>query len=460
MGRRTGGRIGGPCGRMETFDVVVIGAGAAGLLAARRLAEAGRRVVVLEARDRVGGRISSEEPRGWRGAVELGAEFVHSGNEVLEAVLKEAKVRKRPIEERHWLAGDGRQARMDDAWDRIYAVMGKIGPRFRGDFARWLERHGDDVPAPDRALAEAFVKGFNGAPLERMSARALFEASKEDEEQFRPSKRYASVAEILARQLVGAGGRVELRREVRRVVWSRGGVQVVDRRGDGWSGRCALVTLPLGVLKAKDGERGAVRFEPRLAGKEKVLANIESGHARRVVLRMREDIWRRGPIPAAMRAREGRAFGFMHSEEDAFPVWWSEAPRPVLVGWTGGPAAAAMSGWSEAKVVRAACAALAKLLGCAEKQVRAAVLEARTHDWAADPFTRGAYSFAVAGAEQAPERLARAVGGVLFFAGEATADVLELGTVHGALASGERAAREMERRLAKWRPMRDGGMTR
>ena len=61
---------------------------------------------------------------------------------------------------------------------------------------------------------------------------------------------------------------------------------------------------------------------------------------------------------------------------------------------------------------------------------------------------------------QAPERLARAVGGVLFFAGEATADVLELGTVHGALASGERAAREMERRLAKWRPMRDGGMTR
>lgn len=445
---------------METIDVVVIGAGAAGLLAARRLAEAGRKVVVLEARDRVGGRISSGEPTGWRGPVELGAEFVHSGNEALEAVLREAKVRKRSVAERHWLAGDGRQARMDDAWDRIYAVMGKIGPRFRGDFARWLERHGDDVPAPDRALAEAFVKGFNGAPLERMSARALFEASKEDEEQFRPSKRYASVVEMLARKLERAGGRVELRREVRRVVWSRGGVEVEDRRGWSWSGRCALVTLPLGVLKAKKGERGAVRFEPRLTEKEEVLGKIESGHARRVVLRMREDIWRRGPIPAAMRARDGRAFGFIHSEEELFPVWWSEAPRPVLVGWTGGPAAAAMAGWSQAKVVRAACATLARLLGCEERQVRAAVREARTHDWAADPFTRGAYSFAVAGAETAPQRLARTVGGVLFFAGEATADGLELGTVHGALASGERAARAMERRLARRRPMGGDGMTR
>ncbi len=432
---------------MESYDVIVIGAGVAGLLAAVRLAEGGKRVVVLEARGRVGGRILSEERKGWPAPVELGAEFVHSGNAVMEAVLKEAKVRKRRIEERHWLAGDGRQARMDDAWDRIYAVMEKIGPRFRGDFARWLKRHGDDVAAPDRALAEAFVKGFNGASLERMSGPALFEASQEDEEQFRPSKRYASVPEMLARKLVRAAGEIEFDCVVRSVVWSRAGVVVEDQRGKKWAARCALVTLPLGVLKAKDGERGAVRFEPRLAAKEKVLAKIESGHARRVVLRMREDIWRRGPIPAALRARDGRAFGFIHSEEETFPVWWAEAPKPVLVGWTGGPAAAAMRGWSEAKAVRAACRTLAKLLGCAEKQVRAAVREARSYDWAADPFTRGAYSYAVAGAEKAPKELAKPVGRVLFFAGEATADVLELGTVHGALASGERAAREIRTML-------------
>jgi Monoamine oxidase len=430
---------------MECYDVVVIGAGAAGLMAAARLAAAGRRVVVWEARDRIGGRIWSEERKGWPLAVELGAEFVHSGNEVMEEVLKAAGVRKRRIEERHWLAGDGRQAAMNDAWERIYAVMEKIGPRFRGSFAEWLKRHSAEVTAPDRALAETFVKGFDGAPLERMSARALFEASQEDEEQFRPSKRYASVVEMLARKFLRAGGEIRLEAVVRRVRWSRAGVKVEDERGNEVEARCALVTVPLGVLKAKRGDRGAVRFEPRLKGKENVLARVESGHARRVVLRMREDIWRRGPIPAALREREGRAFGFLHSEEEAFPVWWAEAPKPVLVGWTGGPAAAAMGGWSDAHVLRAACATLARLLGCEEKALRAAVREARSHDWAADAFTRGAYSFAVAGAEKAPEELGRPVGGVLFFAGEATAERLELGTVHGALASGVRAAGEIER---------------
>lgn len=430
---------------MKRYDVIVIGAGASGLLAAARLAERGRSVVVLEARDRIGGRIWSEERKGWPMPIELGAEFVHSGNLVMDRVLKEARVMKRPIEERHWLAGDGRQAAMNDAWDRIYGVMEKIGPKFRGSFAEWLERRSDEVSAPDQALAETFVKGFDGAPIERMSARALFEASQEDDDQFRPNKRYATVVDVLAKTFVRAGGEVRLNSAVTRVRWSRAGATVEITGGERVDARCVLVTLPLGVLKAKAGERGAVRFEPRLARKETVLAKVESGHARRVVLRMRADIWERGPIPETLRARRGRAFGFVHSEEDAFPVWWAGAPKPVLVGWTGGPAAAAMRGWSEAKVVRAACATLAKLLGCAEKQVKAAVLEGRSHDWAADPFTRGAYSFSVAGAEKVPEELARPVGGVLFFAGEATADRLELGTVHGALASGERAAREIER---------------
>ena len=75
----------------------------------------------------------------------------------------------------------------------------------------------------------------------------------------------------------------------------------------------------------------------------------------------------------------------------------------------------------------------------------------RTHDWAADPLTRGAYSFSIAGLEDAPQRLAKPIAGTLFFAGEATADALDLGTVHGALTSGDRAAREISRVLKRQR---------
>jgi monoamine oxidase len=158
---------------------------------------------------------------------------------------------------------------------------------------------------------------------------------------------------------------------------------------------------------------------------------------------MRTEVWRRGPIPEALRAENGRAFGFVHSAEPFFPVWWSEAPSPILVGWTGGVAARKMAGWPGERIFQTARRTLAKLLRCTDEALARSVVDYRTHDWAADVFTRGAYSFATAGKENAPRELGRPVGGTLFFAGEATADLLELGTVHGALASGVRAADEV-----------------
>lgn len=431
---------------MNDVDVVIVGAGAAGLLGGKELVASGLRVVVLEARDRVGGRIWSEESSGWPAPVELGAEFIHTGNETLTQVLRAARVAKREIEEQHWLVGNGRSVSLPDAWDRIDAVMEKIGLRFRGSFSEWLEKRGADVPAVDRALARAFVKGFQGAPLERMSARTLFEASQEEEEQFRPSVRYDTIAMTLARQFAEKGGELRLGSVVSRIAWRRGAVSVETNEAV-WRARVVLVTVPLGVLKARPGERGAIVFSPALKRKRRVLAQVETGHARRIVLRMKADVWRRGPIPTELRKRHGRAFGFLHSEEDFFPVWWAEAPEPILVGWTGGPAAEEMAGWSEVKVTRAALQTLAKLLGCPRAALEKQVIDARSHDWAGDPFTRGAYSFAVAGMERAPEELARPVAQTVFFAGEATADKLELGTVHGALATGARAAAEIKRAL-------------
>lgn len=427
-------------------DVVVIGVGAAGLAAACRLASQTFRVVAIEARERVGGRIWTEERKGWARPIELGAEFIHSGNEELARALRAAGLKKRKVEEQHWLVDKGGRKEMPEAWDRIGKVMTAIGPRFRGSFEQWLHRSGRKVSPEDRALACAFVKGFQGAPAGRMSARTLYEAAQEEDEQFRPSGRYDALIASLETRFAKAGGVVELNCPVETVTWSRRGVTV--RAGNRtWKARCALVTVPLGVLKAKPEERGGIVFQPALKKKQSVLARIESGHARRIVVRLRNDIWKRGPIPAELRRRNGQAFGFLHSEEKYFPVWWADAPRPVLVGWTGGPAAEAMAGWTDARVGRVACASLAKLLERTQGQIARVVREWRTHDWTADPFTRGAYSFSVAGEEKAPAELARAVGGRLFFAGEATADKLELGTVHGALASGDRAAREIAKIL-------------
>lgn len=423
-------------------DVIVVGAGAAGLAAAARLARKLKRIVVLEARDRIGGRIWVERLRGWPGPVELGAEFVHTGNAAMAAWLRRGKLKQAPVVERHWLMEQGRRLAVPDAWKRIDAVMRQVGPRFRGSFGEWLGRHADELTAADRVLASTFVEGFHGAPLDRMSARTLYRATFGEEEQTRLRAGYGELVDTLQRALPADRVKLELGAVISRVQWRRGAVIVADGKRR-WRARAALVTVPAGVLHAREGDRGAIRFSPKLPAKDQAWRALGVGHALRVVLRLRSDVWTRGFLPVELRARRGREFGFVHSDESAFPVWWSKAPQPVLIGWTGGLAAERMAGWTPDQIHREARRALARVFACAESRIDRAVLDGRTHDWAGDPFTRGAYSFSVAGEEEAPKRAAAPVQNTLFFAGEATADPLELGTVHGALASGERAAEEI-----------------
>lgn len=432
------------------YDVIVIGGGIAGLAAANDLAARGKQVLVLEARARLGGRIHSIAPKGWPRAVELGAEFIHDGNDDLWRALKKAGVRAQTVADQHWVIRDDKREERPDVWDRIDGVMKKIGPRFRGSFGEWLARNGSALADEDRMLATTFVEGFQGAPIDRMSAHTLYEASKEEEKQLRPAHGYQPVIDSLNRELVTRGADLRLGTPARGVKWRRGGA-IVETAAAKFRARTVLVTVPLGVLRAKPREPGALRFSPALTTQEKLWKKLAPGHAVRLVLRLRADAWRRGPIPAPLRAKHGAAFGFLHSESRFFPVWWSLAPDPILTGWTGGPAAAAVAGWSSERIFRTGLKTISDLLAVSENAMEKLVVDWRTHDWAADPYTRGAYSFSTAGHESAPQQLAKPVAGTLFFAGEATADALEIGTVQGALTSGKRAAEEIQAALKRWR---------
>jgi monoamine oxidase len=136
---------------------------------------------------------------------------------------------------------------------------------------------------------------------------------------------------------------------------------------------------------------------------------------------------------------------FIHAPGAPIPVWWTQAPADaaVLVGWAGGPAAARLSGRRPAEVFETALATLAKLFAWDRDELRTQLIDARTHDWSADRWARAAYSYPVVGAADAPAQLAEPVAGTLFFAGEATHAGGEHASVHGAIATGIRAAREV-----------------
>jgi monoamine oxidase len=248
---------------------------------------------------------------------------------------------------------------------------------------------------------------------------------------------------------LGAGldGVLRLGHVVRRVEGRRGGVRVHAAPPSGLplrriDARAAIVTRPLGVLQSTPPATGAVAFDPEPPGLRAALQGMAAGHVSRVTLQFDEPFWERAHGDAMP------LLSFVHGRGDEFPVWWTTFPAhaPLLTGWTGGPAAARINSRGRDGVVDSAIASIARLLDVRPARVRARLMDAWHHDWDADPFARGAYSYPVVGGEDASSRLARPVARTLLFAGEAANTEGATGTVHGAIASGERAAR----RLLRW----------
>ncbi len=423
-------------------EVIVIGAGAAGLAAARELAQAERSVVVLEARERLGGRMWTTRAQGMAEPIEFGAAFVHGGNPSLWNLVRDAGLQVVAAPDRHWLIRGGRRARLPDIWDRIDRGLRRIGPRCHGDFGTWLRRHESTLDPLDRVLVREYVAGFHAAPLDAMSAATLYRSTQfPPENQFRLAHGFQGLVEALHRALPVARVALRLGDPVEHVRWSTRGVKVSTRDGATHAARAVIVTVPLGVLQARAPAPGAINFEPELRAERTLWDRLKFGHAVRIVLQLQTDIWKRPPIPEDLRADDGRAFGFLHATKGAFPVWWSSAPAPLITGWVGGPHAWALAGRPDHEIFRHALYSLAAHLRCTEAELAEAIVAWHLHNWSADPYARGAYTFSQAGFEDAPAQLARPVRDTIFFAGEATADAQEIGTVHGALVSGQRAAR-------------------
>jgi monoamine oxidase len=429
---------------MKKCDVIVVGAGVAGLACAGDLARRGAHVRVLEARNRVGGRVWTVRPHGWPGPVELGAEFIHGGNDALWALVRRAKVKTSRLPGKHWLHSDGDLKRADDVVDRIAGVTEQIdAKRMRGwSFAKFLKQVANEVEAKDRELAAGFVEGFEAAPMDEMSAAAAEGESPDDSEQFTVPDSYDALVQQLAEEAVSAGAEFWLESEVTRIRWRKGSVAVRIRgRADEFKARCAVLTLPIGVLQA-----ATVRFEPALTMKRTALAGIGNGQVIRLTLRLDAERWRALRVRA--KAPAGRLrFGFIHSRVDGVPVWWSLSNAPVLTGWAGGPAASALANCGDSALTRRGVKSLSELLDLAPDILRKAIRDVRVHRWGRDEWSRGAYSFTMAGHNDAAAKLREPVRDTLFFAGEATADGKEVGTVHGALSSGLRAAGEVNERF-------------
>lgn len=440
---------------LKRFDVIVIGAGAAGLSAARQLIAHGLDVVVLEARDRIGGRIWTRHDSRLTAPVELGAEFVHADAAEIRSIARQANLSVVDVGGQRWRAERGKLRPLNYA-ERLARVLGVLEPDREPDrtFAEAL-RGMRGISAEDRRLALRFVEGYQAADANIISEQFLA-GSVEDPDAFRIARVDGGYDGLVRALGSTATPHVKLGRPVRRVSWSPGEVQVESRSSSGRSmpavsARAAIVTVPLGVLAAPSGRTGRIEFEPSIPAVMRAAAQLTMGGAKRVALRFDEPFWASAKFSTRHGVPSLHQMQLLQALSDiSFPVWWSAYPleAPLLVGWTGGPTAWQLAERPRASIVDAAIASLATMLGMARSSVTRRVREAFTHNWITDPYSRGAYSYVAVGGSGASARLARPVQHTLFFAGEHTASGRN-GTVDGAIASGRRAADQVVRRLSR-----------
>ncbi len=414
-----------------TYDVIVVGAGIAGLAAARMLAEAGKSVLLLEARHRVGGRMHTLHVSGVEHAIELGAEFIHGRPPGLLALLEEAGLAIYETEGEQLCFTDGRvgECPQDDSpksdEDTLLEGMGRAAEE-NGDmsFDAYMARSKGSGEA--KARARNYVEGFNAADASVIGIKGLArqQASEDAIEGHRAARvvrGYTALAEYVRDRAVAAGAKLLLETPVSRIS-RRTGTCTVYGEGEQWSARQVVCALPLGVL-----QEGAVTFDPEPGVALHAAHSLHPGAVQRLVLQFEQPWW----------AAEHPRMRFLFAPPLLPPTWWTTAPRlsPLLTGWIGGPKALHMTG---KPLLEEALRTLNTMFGASMQPPAAA----HTHDWQEDPCSRGAYSYAPAGAADAYRTLAEPVEGTLFFAGEHTDVTGHPGTVHGALGSGLRAARQ------------------
>ncbi len=417
--------------------ILVVGAGMAGLTAARLLAEAGRKVLVLEARDRVGGRIRTLRDRGE--TLELGAEFIHGHPPELWDLIHEAGLDTYALDGKVICHRQGRLRKCAEQSEMF---------RFLHGLEKWK---GTDIAFSDYPQLEKlsqekreevvnYVQSFNAADYRRIGVHALAVQQRAEEETgsdeiFRVREGYDRVPEFLAGKVRQAGGRIELSRTVEKIEWERGRVSVFVRDSGElaqYSAEQAVIALPLGVL-----QHLGVLFDP-IPETLLAAAQLAMGPVRRFTLVFSERWW------ATLDEVKLPKLSFLFARDAMPPVWWTAHPweTHTLTGWIGGPGSAAFDQFTREQVGDAACKQLAKIFELPLDLLRNLLVCCATHDWQGDPLSCGAYSYVPAGALDAVLKMATPVQETLYFAGEHTDITGHWGTVHAAMRSGIRAAKQ------------------
>jgi monoamine oxidase len=410
-------------------EVIIIGAGVAGLSAAQCLRQAGLSPLVLEARPRSGGRVWTDR---CRGIVEFGAEFIHGQNAVTWEIVTNAGLTTIPwppaeladTYEAYPFASQGAWLPPNPVFAEKTQYLYSLVEAYEGPVQSAADFIASLTSPADLAAKFALnrLACVEGADVARLNVQALGNERRLENAgwgaDFHIRDGYDLVVTALAH-----GVDISLNTAVTEIHWNEAGATLFLSNGSSLEARYVILTVSLGVLQAD-----AITFQPALpTTKQQAIQSLAMGPVAKLALWFERPFW--------------SPFVYL-STDGMIMIWWPvySEQGAVLMGYVGGPATLELTKLGQAGAVQQGLTELKCLFGPVVAQN---YLKGFLVDWPGDPWTRGGYTYTPLGAGNARFELAQPLANTLFFAGEATSTNGHIATVHGAIETGRRAADEI-----------------
>ena len=405
-------------------NIIIVGGGVSGLMVARELSKKPYHVTILEATDRMGGRIHTIRNSSFTQPVEKGVEFIHGNLPLTMQLLEEAKIEYKPVKGNMVRVSNGNWKTQEDftlGWDELIKKMNSVRKDMTVD--EFLKTNfSDDKYSDLRTSVLRFANGFDLADTSRASILALREEWMGEDEQYRIPGGFDLLINFLEKECLRSGCIINRSSPVTEIKWEKNNVRIITSNPTIYNAAKVIITASLGSLQS---ERSII-FKPVIDDYFQAVKKIGYGTVVKVMLEFKEAFWE----------KKKKNIGFLFTSE-IIPTWWTQSPSsyPLLTGWAGGSQAWALENRGDYTIMDLALRSLSNVFQEKIEALKQMLQASAVANWKNDVYSNGAYSYSLVESVQAKKLLNTPLAGTIFFAGEAVYEGPSQGTVEAALVS-------------------------
>src|SRR5688572_2184718 len=416
------------------YDVIIIGAGSAGLMAMKELLETGYRVCLIEAASSAGGRIATIKKKGFYMPVETGAEFIHGKLPLTIKILKQANIDYEAVTGKMIRVLNGKWYQEEEQTKHWDELMRKLRKQKKDVTIRaFLDDHFLNHGYEDlRKAVQGFAEGFDLADITKASVLPLRkEWAQADQTQYRIPGGYSQLTDWLLGNCLALKGKIYFNCFAKTVEYKKGNVAVTTSNSKKFEAAKLIITASIGMLQS-----GMIEFNPGLGAHQEAIRQIGFGSVTKMQLLFKTPFWK----------EKTDEIGFLITDE-SIPTWWTQLPveNNLLTGWLGGPKAGLKANNNDRTLLRNALLSLSSVFHLPHEALTKELFHYKIRRWHNDPFTLGGYSYSTLFSEKAVEILSEPIAESIFFAGEAIYSGESRGTVEAALQSGLDSAKKIRK---------------